>query len=303
MDSDHVLCLSSKGFHRMHYVAWGNPEAERIVICVHGLSRNGRDFDTLARALLPDFRVVCPDVAGRGKSDWLYAKEDYGYPQYCADMANLIARVTAKPAPRGILSRLARAVGAEEGKPRRIYWVGTSMGGMIGMMLASRPNTPIEKLVLNDVGTVIPKAALERIAMYVGKDPRFKTLGELEAYVRMASAPFGPHTDEQWRHLTTTGAKQHEDGSWGLCYDPGIGIPFRQGPLADVDLWQYWDTIACPTLLLRGAQSDLLLRDTAVAMTQRGPKPRLVEFEGVGHAPTLMAGDQIRAVREFLLAD
>jgi pimeloyl-ACP methyl ester carboxylesterase len=283
MKSDYILCLGTKGFHRMHYLDWGDPNAERVVICVHGLTRNGRDFDFLAQALLPDFRVVCPDVVGRGKSDWLYAKEEYAYPQYCADMAALIARITAG------------------GIPRKIYWVGTSMGGIVGMLLASRPKTPIEKLVLNDVGTVIPRAALARIATYVGKDPRFKSLRELEAYIRTVSAPFGPLTDAQWRHLAETGAKQHEDGSWGFVYDPGVGLPFQHAALADVELWQYWDTIACPALLLRGAQSDLLLKETAAAMTQRGPKPRLVEFEGVGHAPMLMADDQIKVVREFLL--
>lgn len=284
MKSDFVLCLSSNGFHRVHYVEWGNPEAEKVVICVHGLSRNCRDFDFLAQALIPEFRVVCPDVVGRGKSDWLDAKEEYGYPQYCADMTALIARVTAG------------------GEPKRVYWVGTSMGGIIGMVLASRPKTPIEKLVLNDIGPVVPKSALERIAIYVGKDPRFKTFEELEGYVRMVSAPFGPLTDEQWHHLTLHGAKQHEDGSWGLCYDPDIALPFRKGPLADVDLWQFWDAVACPTLLLRGAQSDLLLKDIAAQMTQRGPKPRLIAFEGVGHAPMLMAEDQVRIVRDFLLA-
>lgn len=300
MKSDHVLCLNSKSFHRMHYVEWGDPAAERVVICVHGLSRNGRDFDTLAQALLPEFRVVCPDVAGRGKSDWLPVKEDYGYPQYCADMTNLIARVMARPAPGGILGRLAGALGDAGGGPKRLYWVGTSMGGIIGMLLAARPNCPIEKLVLNDVGTVIPRAAIERIAQYVGKDPRFNTFEELESMVRMVLAPFGALTDAQWRHLAETGAKRHGDGSWGLSYDPGIGLPFQKWLLADVDLWQYWDTIVCPTLLLRGAESDLLLKDTAVAMTQRGPKARLVEFDGIGHAPPLMADDQIKVVRDFL---
>ena len=282
MNSDYILGLDSKGFHRLHYLDWGSPDAERIVICAHGLTRNCRDFDFLAQALLPDFRVVCPDFAGRGKSDWLDAKEDYAYPQYCADMAALIARVTAG------------------GKPKRIYWVGTSMGGIIGMLLASRPKSPIGKLVLNDVGTVIPKTAQERIAAYVGKVPRFRALEELEAMVRVVLAPFGPLTDAQWRHLAVTGAKQHEDGSWGMCYDPGIGIPFQKGPLADVDLWKFWDTVACPTLLLRGAQSDLLSKDTALAMTRRGPKADLIEFEGIGHAPALMAEDQVTAVRAFL---
>lgn len=283
MRNGHVLCLDSKGVHRIHYAEWGSPGANRIVICVHGLTRNGRDFDELAHALAPDFRVVCPDVAGRGQSDWLSAKEDYNYPQYCADMATLITRVTA-----GDMSRT-------------VYWVGTSMGGIIGMLLASRPASPIAKLVLNDVGTIIPKAALERIGAYVGKDPRFKTLEELDAMMRIVCAPFGPLTDAQWRHLTLTGAKQHEDGTWGLRYDPGIAVPFGTGPLADVDLWPLWDTIACSTLLLRGKQSDLLLKENAEAMTQRGPRPRLVEFDGIGHAPMLMAEDQIGVVRDFLL--
>jgi pimeloyl-ACP methyl ester carboxylesterase len=301
MKSDTVLGLSSKGFHRIHYTDWGSPDAERIVICVHGLTRNGRDFDTLAQALLPDFRVICPDVVGRGKSDWLQAKEDYAYPQYCADMTAVIARVTGKAG--GLSGWLGRLLGRAMSEKKRIFWVGTSMGGLIGMVLAAQPKSPIERLILNDVGTLIPRAALERIGNYVGKDLRFKTLEELEAMMRLVLAPFGPLTDAQWRHLTVTGAKRHEDGSWGLCYDPGIAIPFRKGPLADVDLWQFYDAIRCPTLLLRGAQSDLLLKDTAAEMTRRGPKAKLVEFEGIGHAPTLMAGDQITIVRDFLLGN
>jgi pimeloyl-ACP methyl ester carboxylesterase len=281
MKSDHVLCLDSKGFHRVQYVEWGDPASARIVICVHGLSRNGRDFDTLAQALAPDFRVVCPDVAGRGRSDWLTDKKDYGYPQYLTDMTALMARLTA-------------------GGEKTIYWVGSSMGGIIGILLASLPQTPIRKLVVNDVSALIPKAALERIGTYVGKDPRFGSYDELERYVRTVSASFGPLTDDEWRHLTTHGAKEYPDGSWGMCYDPGIGMPFQAGPLEDIALWQHWDAIRCPTLLLRGVQSDILLKETATEMTQRGPRPRLVEFAGVGHAPMLMADDQVAAVREFL---
>jgi pimeloyl-ACP methyl ester carboxylesterase len=283
MKQDFVLGLSGKGFHRMHYTEWGDARNPRVVICVHGLTRNGRDFDDFAQALLPEFRVICPDVVGRGKSDWLRDKEDYGFPQYSADMTTLIARVT-------------------DGGGKTIYWVGTSMGGMLGMVLASRPNSPIKKLILNDVGTLIPKASMERIASYVGKDPRFKTLQEMETYVRTVSAPFGPLTDAQWKHLTEHNSMQHADGTWGMSYDPGIALPFRKGPLADIDLSAYFDAIACPTLLMRGAQSDLLLHQTALAMTRRGPRPRLVEFEGVGHAPMLMAADQIAAAREFLLS-
>ena len=282
MNSRTLLGLDSKGFHRIHYTEWGDAANPSVVICVHGLTRNCRDFDFLAENLARDFRVVCPDVAGRGRSEWLDAKEDYGYPQYMADMTALIARLTA----------------GEDGKT--LHWVGTSMGGIIGMLLAAQPQSPLGKLVVNDVGAVVPKAALERIAAYVGHDPRFKSFEELESYVRTVSAPFGSLTAGQWRHLTLHAAKRHADGTWGFCYDPGIAIAFRKGPIATVDLWSHWDRIACPTLLLRGAESDLLLRDDALAMTRRGPKPKLVEFQGVGHAPMLMAPDQIEVVQDFL---
>ena len=281
MNSDIVLGLSSKGFHRMHYYDWGDPENSRVVICVHGLTRNGRDFDFLAQALSRDFRIVCPDVAGRGRSDWLESKQDYGYAQYMADMTALLARVTA---------------GAE----KTIYWVGTSMGGLLGIIMAAMPKNPIRKLVVNDAGMLVPKAALERLALYVGKDPRFATLDALEAHVRHISAPFGALSDEQWRHLTVHSAKQHADGTWGFRYDPAIANAFS-GELNDIDLSAYWDAVRCPTLLLRGADSDILLRATAEAMTQRGPKATLVEFQAVGHAPMLMSDEQVTAVRDFLL--
>lgn len=277
-----VFCLSAQGFHRMHYVEWGDPRAERVAICVHGMTRSGRDFDELARAL-PELRVVCPDVVGRGSSDWLQAKEGYNYGQYCTDMTALIARVT--------------------GAGGRVYWVGNSMGGIIGMLLAAVPRTPIEKLVLVDVGAILPKEAVERVVAYIDKDPRFQSLRELEAYVRLIYASFGPLTDAQWQHLAEHSARRHTDGRWGMRHDPGIAIPLKKGPLAAVDLWQYYDAIRCPTLLLRGAQSDLLRTDTAQEMTRRGPRARLVEFQGIGHAPALTAADQIAVVRDFLLKD
>lgn len=282
MKENTVLCINSKGFHRMHYTDWGDPANPEVVICVHGLTRNCRDFDALAQALAADFRVVCPSVAGRGSSDWLPAKEDYHYPQYAADATALIARVTA------------------EGD-KNIHWVGTSMGGMLGMLLACRPNQPIRRLVLNDVGTLITKESMARIGAYVGKDVRFRSIEEAEQYVRVVSAPFGPLTDAQWRHLTVHNAKQHADGSWGMNYDPGIAVVFQKAAPHDIDLSAYYDAVTCPTLLLRGANSDLLRHETAVEMTQRGPKAKLVEFAGVGHAPMLMAEDQIRVVRDFLL--
>lgn len=301
MRTDHVLCLDTSGFHKLHYTDWGDPVSPRVVICVHGLTRNCRDFDFLARALASECRVVCPDIAGRGRSDWLTRKEDYDYPQYMRDVTALIARVTAWPVATHWLGKLCNFLGRRYGS-RSIYWVGTSMGGILGMLLAAHPNSPIRKLVVNDIGALIPKAALERIATYVGNNPRFQSFGELETYVRQISAPFGPLTDAQWHHLTLHGARQYEDGSWGMGYDPGIALPIRRNPLQDIDLWQCWDAIACPTLVLRGAQSDLLLRDTAEQMRNRGPRPRVVEFAGIGHAPMLMAPDQIAVVRDFLLA-
>jgi len=283
MRSDTLLGLGKGGFHRIHYTDWGDPNHTHVAICLHGITRNGRDFDALAQALAPHMRVICPDVVGRGRSDWLQAKEDYGFPQYLADMTALIARVSAN----GV---------------RRLDWVGTSMGGLVGMLIAAQPRSPLSRLVLNDVGMFIPQVALERIASYVGKSPRFATLAELEAYVRYVSAPFGPLTDDQWRHLTVHNARQTEDGSWTLGYDPDIAQPFRTGPLAAVDMSATWTAITCPTLLLRGADSDILPRDTALAMTQNGPRPQLIEFPGIGHAPMLLDEPQIAPVRDFLLA-
>jgi pimeloyl-ACP methyl ester carboxylesterase len=169
------------------------------------------------------------------------------------------------------------------------------------MLLAACQHSPIARLVVNDVGTYIPRTALERIAAYIGKPLRFRSLAELEAHVRAISAPFGPLTDEQWRHLTLHSSRQHGDGTWSMGYDPGIAAPFEHTAAADVDLSRYWDAVACPTLLLRGENSDVLPKEVATQMAQRGPKPRLVEFPGIGHAPMLMAEDQIRTVREFLL--
>ncbi len=287
MQENHVQCISPTGLHDMHYTEWGARDNPRIVVCVHGLTRNCRDFDDLARNLESDFRVVCPDIVGRGKSGWLLDKQQYGLAQYAADITTLLARVTAS---------------ADNESAREILWVGTSMGGMIGMVLSCLPQTPIRKLVLNDVGTLIPKESLERIGKYVGKAPAFKTIEETIAYVRFVSAPFGPLTDAQWEHLTRHNAKQNAEGLWTMNYDPGIAAPFQKEPHVDIEMWPYYDRITCPTLLLRGADSDLLLKDTALAMTQRGPKARLVEFAGVGHAPMLMASDQIQAVKEFLTA-
>jgi pimeloyl-ACP methyl ester carboxylesterase len=274
-----ISCLGPHGFHRVAYAEWPAPPGAPTVLCIHGLTRNGRDFDDLAGALARRFRVVCPDVAGRGQSEWLAHAGDYGYPLYLADMAALIARLDVEV----------------------ISLVGTSMGGLIGMMLAAQPGTPIRRLVVNDIGPLIAKEGLLRIASYVGADPVFADLAGLEAYLREVSASFGTLSDAQWRHLAEHGARRRPDGTLGRAYDPAIAEAFKTVK-DDIDLWPVWDAIRCPTLVLRGAQSDLLRSEDAAAMTVRGPRARLVEFPGIGHAPALMAADQIAAIEDFLAA-
>lgn len=278
-----VKCLSAAGFHHMAYVEWGDPGNPKVLVCVHGLTRCGRDFDYLAEAMAGEYRVVCPDIVGRGKSDWLRNKSLYAIPQYCADIATLLAKLCAES----------------------VDWVGTSMGGLIGMALAIQPETPIRKLVLNDVGPVITAASLERIGMYLGRVGRFDSIEQAESAVRFVSQPFGPLTDAQWRHLTVHVLRQTADGKFEFAYDPGIAEPFKEVYAAcggkDVESWPLYDAIRCPTLLLRGAQSDLLTAESARQMTGRGPHARLVEIPGVGHAPMLLDATQVAPVREFLL--
>ncbi len=279
MSERSFLGLSAAGFHSVAYTQWGRDDAVRTVVCVHGLTRNGRDFDALALDLADHYRVACPDVVGRGKSGWLAEPTLYGYPQYCADMAALIARL---------------GVG-------EVDWVGTSMGGLIGMMLAAQPNSPIRRLVVNDVGPFISKAGLQRIADYVGKDPVFEDIPAVESYLRFVLMGFGRLPDEAWRHMAEHSARPRGDGRYGLAYDPAIAEAFKTQPMGDVDLWAIWDRIRCPVLVLRGATSDILLSETAEEMTRRGPAARVVEFAHTGHAPALMTEDQIAAVRGFLL--
>lgn len=280
MQTSSFLGLSPAGFHKVAYHAHG-PVEGRLTICVHGLTRNGRDFDRLAQALAAQGRyVICPDVVGRGESDWLPRPELYAYPQYLADMAALLARL-----------------GDVE-----VDWIGTSMGGLIGMMLAAQPHTPIRRLVLNDVGPFIPATALERLKAYVGQYPHFPTLQEAETYLRYIHAPFGIKTDEDWQALTRTSVRALPEGGYGLAYDPAIGTAFALPVMPDVNLWPMWDMIRCPVMVLRGTQSDLLTAETASEMTRRGPRAQLTEIPGVGHAPALLEAGQIKAVSDFLSA-
>lgn len=269
------------GFHRIAYMAWGEPKGRRATICVHGLTRQGRDFDHLASALATEGRfVVCPDVAGRGASDWLAEPSEYGLPTYVQDMAALIGRI-----------------GAE-----RVDWVGTSMGGMIGMCLAAAPNAPIRRLVLNDIGPLVPKAALERISHYVGGAGGFASLDEVEQYLREIHAPFGNLTDAEWAHLAKYSASEDGPDRFALHYDPRIADPLTKSkePLEDIDLWSVWERITCPVLVLRGESSDLLTPETAERMRTTGPEAEIVEIEGCGHAPALMDDHQVGLVAEWL---
>ena len=272
-----VQCASPAGLHRVAYREWGDPRNREVLVCVHGLTRSGRDFDELARALCARFRIVCPDVAGRGDSDRLADPKLYTWAQYVSDMVTLIARLDVEA----------------------VNWLGTSMGGFVGMALAAQAGTPVKKLVLNDAGPVIGKASLERIAAYVGQSRSFATLAEAEKYVRSISAPFGPHSDAQWRFLTETWLRRNGDGGWRAHYDPRIAEPFKADK--DLELWPLYDAVRCPTLVLRGELSDLLMRETADEMTRRGPRAKVVEIRGVGHAPTLLHPGQIAIVRDFFL--
>jgi pimeloyl-ACP methyl ester carboxylesterase len=281
---NHVQCLHPQGLHRMAYWEWGDAHNPRVLVCAHGLARQGRDFDVLARAMSVDYRVVCPDVVGRGQSDALPDPQAYQIPTYVADMVTLLARLNAQS----------------------VAWVGTSMGGLIGLALASMAKTPVQQLVLNDVGPEIQYAAILRIGAYLGLPMRWPSVEAGADYLRAISISFGPHTADDWLALSRPMFKPDGAGSWVLHYDPRIALPFAAitpalAAAAQAMTWAAYDAIRCPTLLLRGADSDLLSRETAQAMTTRGPQARLHEFVGVGHAPTLVAADQVAVVRGFLL--
>ena len=264
----------------MVYREWGARDNPRVLVCVHGLARNGRDFDELARALAPDYRVVCPDLVGRGRSDWLRDPAGYSIAQYVADLLVLIARLDVE----------------------RVDWLGTSLGGLVGMALASLDGAPIAHMVLNDVGPVIGGQALKRIGDYLGRAPLFDSLADAERYIRQVSAPFGALSDASWRQLTESSLRQRQDGRFEMRYDPAIAQSFQLAACTDIDLWPIYERIRCPTLLVRGGQSDLLSSQTAQAMAARGPRPRIVEVPGVGHAPMFMDQAQIAIVSDFLRA-
>jgi pimeloyl-ACP methyl ester carboxylesterase len=277
-----VQCISPAGLHTMAYKEWGDPQNKKVLMCVHGVTRVSDDFDNMAQAFCDTYRVICPDIVGRGRSDWLKDPQHYQLPQYVNDIVTLIARLDVES----------------------LDWFGTSMGGLIGMGLASFPKHPIRKLILNDVGPGLNMTALDRIGGYIGEAVKFPTFEEAVAYIRSISAPFGPHTDEEWRKLAADVLVQGPDGLWTRHYDLGLAAPFKTmtpeiAKQSASILWYAYDAVSCPTMLVRGQNSDLLSHEVAVEMTKRGPKVKLVEIPGVGHAPTFMHADQIAIAREF----
>ncbi|WP_019141330.1 alpha/beta fold hydrolase [Noviherbaspirillum massiliense] len=279
-----VQCLSPAGLHTMVYKQWGDPRNSKVLMCVHGVTRVSDDFDSLAQELCRDYRVVCPDVVGRGRSGRLRDPRHYQVPQYVSDMVTLLARLEADT----------------------VHWFGTSMGGLIGMGLAALPDTPVKKLVLNDVGPALNPGALARIGDYIGQEVRFASFDEGLQYIREISRPFGRHTEEEWHKLARDVLRQDKDGKWIKHYDLGLAVPFKSvtpemARQSEAALWATYDAIACPTLVVRGAASDLLTHEAAQEMTRRGPKAKLVEIPDVGHAPTFMHADQIALARDFLL--
>jgi pimeloyl-ACP methyl ester carboxylesterase len=293
---NYVPCADADGGHRMAYWQWGADDAPRVVVCVHGLSRQGRDFDVLAQALVEQspgpIRVVCPDVVGRGRSEWLKNPQGYQLPTYVGDMLALLAQLHAQ-APIADLS-----------------WFGTSMGGLIGMGIAGTPRlplpAPVKRLVLNDVGPAVQWAAIERISGYLGRTGRFDDLQQAADAMWSISTGFGPHSPDQWLRLSEAMVKPHAEGGLTLHYDPAIAVPVKamtpaQAAEGQAALWAVYDAITARTLLTRGARSDLLTRETALEMTRRGPRAELVEFEGVGHAPTFVEPRQVEVAVTFLL--
>lgn len=282
-----VSVLGRGGFHSLAYADWGSPAADRTVICVHGVSRNGHDFDVLAAALARSgARVVVPDLPGRGRSEWLESPSHYTDRAYTSAMSTLIARLDVE----------------------EVDWVGTSLGGHIGMLLASESATPVRRLVLNDFGARVSAGALRRIGSYLTRSWRFASMDEVEAHLREVHAPFGKLSDAQWRHLARHSAVPDGTGSYRFHFDPGIGLRFAMPIWLDIVLWHVWDKIDCPVLILRGEHSDLLMKSSVEAMLKRGPSSRAgtvtsIEFPDCGHAPALMDEVQIDVIKEFLLSD
>ncbi len=278
METKYITSCSIGGLHKLAYLEWGDENNPNVLICSHGLTRNKHDFDLLAEKLSDNYRIICFDLPGRGESDWLTNKMAYDYNQYTVDALMVIART-----------------GVE-----KVDWLGTSMGGLLGMALAAMPNSPIKKLIINDVGPYLPKEALMRIAEYVGQQPSFNTSEELGAFIRTVYAGFGELTEQQWNNMLTYGQRTLESGQFTLNYDPGISQVFMDKPLEDINLWPVWDAITQPTLVIKGENSDLLMPDIATKMLTTGPKAQLITIPNTAHAPALMNENDIQLVKHWL---
>jgi pimeloyl-ACP methyl ester carboxylesterase len=281
---EQVAALGPHGFTKVAYVEWGPRDAAQVVVCVHGLTRNSRDFDFLARRLAHrGLRVIAPDLPGRGRSEWVTPPTDYSTPLYVAAAVAIIARSGANA----------------------VDWVGTSLGGHVGMEVAALAGAPIRRLVLNDFGARVTGSALQRIGSYLRMKRRFADLAELEVHLRTIHAPFGKLTDQQWKHIAEHSGVKSEDGDFQQHYDPGIGRAFAWPLMVDISLWDVWEKVACPVMILRGEDSDLLHASTVREMQKRGIAGknglvRQVEVRGVGHAPALMSDSQITLIEDFL---
>lgn len=274
MKSRYLVCEGRE----IHFMEWG-AEHRETVVAWHGLARTGRDMDELAAHLSSRYRVICPDTIGRGLSQWSPHPER----EYCLDFYGRLA-----------LSLMAQL------DIRDCHWVGTSMGGAMGLRLAAGElKDRIRRLVLNDMGPKIADAAVERIKAYAGKPPQFDLVSELEQYFRTIYKPYGWLSDEQWRRLTETSARRLPDGRITTHYDPNMVLQFVHHP-RDYEQWDAWDAITAPTLCLRGETSDLLLPDVAEEMKRRGPKATVATIAGCGHAPALNVPDQLNLVARFL---
>lgn len=280
MTAKRLLGLGPHGFYKLAYFEWGDPANDHVVVCVHGLTRRGRDFDALAAALEDRCRVITVDLPGRGDSDWLPVAGDYTPANYLGGLVALIARLDVEA----------------------VDWVGLSLGGLLGMTLAAQPQSPIRRLVLDDIGGFVGVDALTQIASYVGTDPAFPDRAGLEAFMREVNVGYGPLSDAEWTHVVEMGSRYDAaTGTWRQHYDPKLAEPFKEGFSEDVVLWPLWDAIRCEVLLLRGGLSAILTAETVAEMVARKPGTRFVEFPGIGHAPMLMSADQIAPVRDFLV--
>jgi len=275
---EYFLGLGPAGFHRLHTTVWGDPDNPRVVVCAHGYSGNGRDFDFLARELSRTHRVVCPDIAGRGESAWFRSAIEYSFPQFLTDMNTLLAKLDA----------------------REVQWVGTSMGGLLGMLLAAQPNTPIRRLVMNDVGAFLPMPALQHISRNLEAPRSFKSLAAVEAHLRKTRSEWGEISDAQWKELAIHGSRRSE-GGYAIHFDPAIARMVGPMPMAPgLFFWDAWQKVTCPVLLLRGADSTVFPRMVAESMLLRHPEVVLEEIPGCGHAPSLMNTDHAALVHGFL---